>query len=102
MRRTRTNNVAHTDKLARLREELHRGLELSRTVVMRERLKYDGVKNSIAVWQKRESLSQLMKQLNALSPGSVPAIDEYLLYDRDKKKKVVEPVAPGYVMFPIV
>lgn len=102
MRRTRTNNVTHTDKLARLREELHRGLELSRMVVMREKLKYDAVKNSITLWQKRESLSELMKQLNTLAFGSVPPTDEHLLHDRDKKKRKIEPPAPAYVVFSVL
>ncbi|GJJ13337.1 hypothetical protein Clacol_007589 [Clathrus columnatus] len=100
MRRTRTNNVTHTDKLARLREELHRGLELSRMVLMREKFKYDGVKNSIAVWQKRELFSDLMKQLNTLAPGSVPPTDEHLLHDRDRKRKRIEQTIPARIVLP--
>lgn len=85
MRRTRTNNVTHTEKLARLRSELISGLELAQMVVEREKLKQESARVNQTIWKSRESLVEYMKVLTNSAPGSVPPADEQLLFDKERK-----------------
>jgi len=98
MRKTRTNNVTHTEKLTRLRGELAAGLELAEMVLEREKLKRESAQMNRHIWRSRETLAECMKQLNTSAPGSVPPTDELLLVDRERKsRKRVETNATGYV-----
>lgn len=99
MRKTRTNNVTHTEKLTRLRGELQSSLELAQMVVQREKLKHNSANIAVEVWRSRESLAEYMKQLNGAAPGSIPPADELLLLDKERKprKSKVEGTGSGYV-----
>lgn len=101
MRRTRTNNVTHTEKLSRLRVELQNGLELAQLVVQREKLKRETVCTAAEIWRSREALVEYMKLLNGSAPGSIPPTDELLLFDKEQKPRrpKVEGVGSGYVHY---
>ncbi|KAF8587580.1 hypothetical protein K439DRAFT_810742 [Ramaria rubella] len=87
MRKTRTNNVMHTEKLTRLRTELQNSLELAQLVLQRERLKREAASIAVDIWHNRESLAEYMKQLSTAAPGSVPPTDESLLFDKERKPR---------------
>jgi len=96
MRKTRTNNVTHTDKLRRLREELQTSLELAQMVLAREKLKQEAAAVGREVWQGREGLAEYMKLLTGAAPGSMPPADELLLFDKERKPARPRPET-GYV-----
>lgn len=99
VRKTRTNNVMHTERLARLRTDLQTSLELAEMVLQREKLKRESTMMAPEVWGTRKSLAGYMKQLSATAPGSVPPVDELLLFDKERKsrKPRIETSASGYV-----
>ena len=103
MRKTRTNNVTHTEKLTRLRVELVNSLELAQMVVQREKLKRESVCIAADIWRSREALAEYMKQLNGSAPGSIPPTDELLLFDKERKprKPKVEGTGSGYARHPL-
>ncbi|KIJ53437.1 hypothetical protein M422DRAFT_64465 [Sphaerobolus stellatus SS14] len=98
MRKTRTNNVTHTEKLTRLRTELVGGLELAQMVLEREKLKREAAQVSQTIWHNREGLAEYMKQLNATAPGSIPPMDEHLLFDKERKPRKRPETAAGRII----
>ena len=99
VRKTRTNNVTHTEKLIRLRAELQASLRLAEMVLQREKIKQESTTIAREVWHNRESLAGYMKQLSASAPGSIPPVDELLLFDKERKsrKPRLETTGSGYV-----
>jgi hypothetical protein len=104
MRKTRTNNVTHTEKFSRLRVELQSSLELAQMVVQREKLKRESASIAIQIWHRRETMAEYMKKLDRLAPGSIPPIDELLLFDKERRLREpkVEGTGSGYGLYPLI
>ena len=99
MRKTRTNTITHTERLVRLRGELHNSLELVQMVVQREKLKRESASIAVDIWRSRETMAEYIKQLNGAAPGSIPPTDELLLIDKERKlrKPKTDVSGSGYV-----
>jgi hypothetical protein len=96
VRKTRASQVAYSEKLLRLQQELGSALELAHNLLQRELVKKDVAEAAHAVWDQRSSLIDIRRKIPSLSPRE----DEEMFFDKEIViRKPVRPDAPSMCVF---
>lgn len=96
VRKTRASQVAYSEKLLRLQQELGSALELAQNLLQRELVKKEVTEAAHAVWDQRSSLIDIRRKIPSLPPRE----DEEMFFDKEIIiRKPVRPDAPSMYVF---